>query len=392
MVARFVWASWLAIAIGCGGGDSGAGGVDAIAHVVKGPTSPTTSFTGRVVPAAPAAPADGQWALSAHHVQANITAISFQGAGTTPSTNMIPLTDCTVSFDATTASMSSLLDCAFAVPPGTYIGMNIALDSSYEVTISDQTNGFFTDPTAPGGLTTTEPTAGASAVTLTPSFGNGFQQVFATPLVVTASSTPAIYVEVDAVQTVYVSVRGGTPVFGQIQSSQPVVLPPIFVFPTVGAPGSAKYFAQAMTAGGVDLDPATNSAEVRVYSGSDGQPVYAFIAYTSQAVGACFTNQSTFGAYATDPSLSPAFNDGSKIGGWLARDPSGTDCWTLPANSAYSTYAAYISMPDVSTLGAATTFSCEATATPTAPASGTYASGCPAITASGSVSLGLVAD
>lgn len=395
---------WFVLVAGCGNGGGGGhpadapseidsprdstSGVHAVAHVVKGPTNPSAMFAPRVVPAAPA---DGQWALSPHSVQMTLTTISFEGSGTTPSTGMMPLTGCTVTFDAATASMSALTDCMFDLPPGTYASMNIGIDPAYHVTIDDSTNGFYTDA---NGITTTAPAGGASAATVTAALGNGFQHLFSTPLVVTAASTPSIYVVVDAVQTVYVTVSGGTPAFGQNQMGTPVILPPVFAFPTVDAPGKAEYFAQAMTAGGVDLNPATNSAEVRIYSDAAGQPVYAFIAYTSQAIGPCFTNQYGFGAFATDPSQSQTFNDGSKIGGWLAKDPSGTFCWTLPADKTYSTYAAAISMPDTSTLGAATTFSCAATSSPTPPPSGsyTYAAGCPTLTPTASVSLGLVAD
>jgi hypothetical protein len=357
---------------------------------VKGPTNPSANFAPRAVAAAPA---DGQWALSPHAVQLKIDTISFQGAGTTPGANTT-LSNCTVTFDAATTSMSALTDCAFDLPPGTYVGMNIGIDPAYQVTIDDATNGFYTDSTVSGGLTTTAPAGGATAVTVTPAFGNGAQNLFNTPLVVSAASTPSIYVVVDAVQTVFVTVSGGTPAFGQNQMGTAVVLPPVFAFPSVDAPGKAEYFAQAMTAGGVDLDPATNSAEVRIYSDSAGQPVYSFIAYTSQAIGPCFTNEHGFAAFATDPSQSQTFNDGSKIGGWLAKDPSGTFCWTLPADKTYATYAAAISLPDASALGAATTFSCAATSSPTPPPAGnyTYAAGCPTLTPTASVSLGLVAD
>jgi hypothetical protein len=384
-------------------GSSSRSGVNAVAHVLKGPTAGPASGAAPSVRAA--APADGTWVLSPRSVKATLTGIQFQGGGSTTTTNEIPLSNCSVTFDATAAALSPLLDCSFDIPIGTYVGMRLVLAPTYQVTISDAANGFFTDPAAPGGISSTQPAGGASPVTITATFGNGFQQYFSSPLVVSTSSpdagtapAPAIYLVMDAVQTVNVTVKSGAPSFGVVQpaNGQFALFPPVFVFPTIGAVGRAQYYAQSNTAGDFKNDSAINTAVVRVYlqPGADAQPAHAFIANTSQTVGACFTNQYAFGAFPVAPADQPPFSDGSRVGGWLARDSSGTLCWVLPADKTYSTYAAYIRMPSVSTLGTSTTFACAATSNPTPPSSGsTYAAGCPAMpTPTASATLWLVAQ
>jgi hypothetical protein len=380
-----------------------------VAHVLKGPSAGASGGPSRVGKgpgtrtAKPlATPADGTWVLSPHSVKATITAIQFQGTNASNGTQQIPVSGCSVTFDASAAALTPLLDCAFDIPFGTYTGMNLFLAPTYDVTISDTVNGFFTDPATMGGISNVAPAGGAAPVTITATFGNQFGQFFSSPLVLSSSgpdggTAPAIYLVLDAVQTLSVTVKSGAPSFGIVQpaNGQFALPPPIFVFPTIGGVGRAQYYAQSNTAGDFENDSVVNTAVVRVYwqPGANGQPAYSFIADTSQGIGACFTDQYAFGAFPVAPGDEPPLNDGSRVGGWLASDPSGTLCWALPADKAYMTYAAYISMPSVSTLGSSTTFSCLSTASPTPPSSGsTYAAGCPAITPTATATMYLVAQ
>ena len=94
----------------------------------------------------------------------------------------------------------------------------------------------------------------------------------------------------------------------------------------------------------------TGSTIVRLYSGSDGQPIYAFISYASQGISAtCFANAGPKAAFAADQATPD--NAGDKIGGWLARDPTGTLSRVLPTDGTYTTCTAYLTMPSLSVIG-----------------------------------------
>ncbi|MBL0214371.1 MAG: hypothetical protein IPQ07_10840 [Myxococcales bacterium] len=82
-----------------------------------------------------------------------------------------------------------------------------------------------------------------------------------------------------------------------------------------------------------------------------------------------------------------------RSGGWLGRDSTGTICWALPADPAYTTYAGLLTLPELTTLGTSAALTAQQTTTPMPPTSGSnYASGCPTVTGGTSKTVTLVAQ
>lgn len=378
---------------GCFGGDGGGGGgddddddggtVDGVAHVVQGATAPPAlQLTG-----APLLPADGGWTVSPDQVRVSITRLNFQGAAPEASTGS-DFIDCVVTYDRSAPSLSSLLDCPFAIAPGTYTSMNLFTDPIVEILISDAVNGIFTDLDSATGLSTVAPVGGADLVPVTTEFGGGFEQFFTSALVVGTADSLSVSFVVDAVHTAQITVSGsGTTLeFGNYF--------PARVFPTLGTPGVPQYYSSAGTAdnynGSIVL-----AHMVRVYfeAGADAQPVRASFDQLAGPLNPC--QAGAFGyVFPGDPDVSPPSSSGDRAGGWLGLDPTDTLCGALGSDSTFSGYQSYFTMPYAANVGDSTLLTCELTSTPTPPSSGTtYEAGCPAMVAVlSSASLMLVAD
>ena len=116
--------------------------------------------------------ADGHWALSPDQAHVTIDSLTFQGA-TAGDVQVVMLSNCKPTYVRDQPALSPVLDCPFMIPAGTYVGMGIAVASTFDVLVDDATAGFFTDPTAATKLSTTAPTGGAQFVSLTVSTGAG---------------------------------------------------------------------------------------------------------------------------------------------------------------------------------------------------------------------------
>ncbi len=367
----------------CGSGDDdgvhdAAGAADAarargVAHIVHGAAPPTTL---RATGPARGAPTDGKWDVSPDQVRVTLTRIRLERADGGSGGE---LTDCALSFDKASASLTNLLDCPFPVDPGTYLSMTVFVDGAFEVLISDPSNGIFTDASAPSGLSAAEPSGGATFVDYVRPLGEaGFQALFVEPLIVDAADDVELTVVLDAIQTIPMTVSNGgnTLAFGNLDYA------PANVFPTLTAPGVARVYTSANTAESYN-DDVVLANKLRVYSSASGEPIYLFTEQTATAINTCALPAP---AYPSAPGGTPP------VGGWLARDATGTTCWASSRDS-WATYDGYFTFADVTTVGATGTLSCQDTTSPTPPASGsTYAAGCPAITASATATLMLVAD
>lgn len=377
--------------VSCTGGDKDDGGnvprIAGVASIVHGPSLPASFNVG-----APsfAAPTDGQWYVSPDQVRVRVDRVNFAGHAGAPGDGA-DLVDCVLTFDRTTPSLSNLLDCPFEIAPGTYGGMTVFVNGEFEILVSDATNGIHTDPASATGLSATAPAGGAAFVPYSRPLGaTGVEQQFPAPLVVGSGDTISLSVVMDAVQTVILDVSGGGTVLAFNGSSWS----PVNLFPTLGAPGVARYFTTAGTADSYN-DSVVLANILRVYyaAGSNGQPVYSLNQQVANTINTCAANAFTKAAHPADPATTVPNDAGAKIGGWLGRDPAGTTCWALPADPAYSAYEAYLTLSNVTVVGSSGVLSCVNTATPAPPTSGpTYASGCPAITADATATLTLVAD
>lgn len=139
---------------GGGGGDdvdaAGGGGVAGVAHVVQGATPPPAFALNTGVAT------DGKWYVSPDRLAITLTRVNF--AGETPESGTgADLVDCVVTYDRAGDTLDELLDCPFSIAPGTYLGINVFVDSTVEVFIDDAVNGIFTDPGSETGVSSTEP-------------------------------------------------------------------------------------------------------------------------------------------------------------------------------------------------------------------------------------------
>ncbi|HUS65157.1 MAG TPA: hypothetical protein VMZ28_11470 [Kofleriaceae bacterium] len=368
---------------GGGGGDPDAGGgagVTGVAHVVQGATPPPAfALTS-------GASSDGKWYVSPDQIQVTLTRINF--AGTTPENSTgADLTDCVVTYDRGNDTLDPLLDCPFSIPPGTYLGMNLfRADGPATILIDDAINGIYTDPGSPTKLSGTEPDGGAAPVEVSFGLGGGAEQFFAEPLVVEEGDTVSLAVVVDAVQsaTIEVSDGGDTLEFNDYF--------PAYVLPTLGSAGTPQFYTSSGTADSYNDDLVLANI-LRVYYDANDSPVYSLFQQRAGAFGTCLDGVYGIGAYPADPDEVTPLNDGSRAGGWLGKDDTDTLCWAYAADNTYETYNNYLTMDHVDTVGMTTTVSCEQTADPTPPTSGsTYASGCPAIAADTTVELTLTAQ
>ena len=366
--------------VACGGGDDGGGpdGTPGTAHVLQGATTMKTTATF----VAGSGLAAGNWYVSPDKVKVKLTRINF--AGTTQQTSTgVDFTDCVVTYDRARPTLSSLLDCPFTIAPGTYNSMNLFLDPTPEVLISDATNGLYTDPGVPSKLSATAPAGGASFVPVPVTLGAGFEVFFAAPLVVTDEPV-SLSIVIDAVQTVQIRLSGGaTPAFSDYF--------PAYVFPSVGGAGKPQYYTSAGTADTYD-DTTVLANIIRFYYEPSGAPNYSVFQQRGMSLMGCAGGAHGIGAYAADNRTTTPNTDGSRPGGWLGLDSTNTMCWVYAADQTFSTYASYLTMRKAANVGDSTTLNCLDTATPTPPTSGTYATGCPAITPAVSVPLTLVAD
>ena len=374
--STWAWCASAAVLAACGGGgstgtdggpgtDGGSGGTPGTAHVVQGATTPRATVT-RTRPGAGLT--SGTWYVSPDQVRIRLTRINFAGATPQDSTGA-DLVDCTVTYDRAAATLAPLLDCPFSIAPGTYTSMNLFVDPTADVLIADGTHGLYTDPAAPTLLSSTAPTDGAAFVSVTATLGTSFQQFFSTPLVVTDQPV-SLSIVVDAVQTIQLTTTGGAaPAFGTYF--------PAYVFPSVGGVGAPQYYTSSGTADTYD-DATVLANIIRVYYEPGGAPMYSLFQQRGMSLMGCADGAFGIGAYAADNRSTMANTDGSRPGGWLGLDATNTMCWVYAGDAAFTTYANYLTMTKVDSVGATATLSCAETTAPTPPASGaTYAGGCP---------------
>src|SRR4051812_44123637 len=146
--------------------------------------------------------------------KAKITFMSIQfrtttGDGSSPST----FADCTVTYDRSLSSGSTLLDCPFTAPVGEVTQMQLVYSTTVQLLVSDATIGIYSDPTVASKYSTTAPAGGAAFVPMTITIGGegvttrGLPVIFATPVTIEEGTTPTLYVTVDMIHTVQMKVN-----------------------------------------------------------------------------------------------------------------------------------------------------------------------------------------
>jgi hypothetical protein len=340
--------------------------VPAVARVLNGVT-PDVTLRG-----APAPLGDGLWAVSPDQVEVPFQEIRF--VNDNGNENRIDLTGCTAIYDRAAPTLSERLDCDFQVPPGTYTHLGIDFQPPLGILIDDPVNSLYTDGS---GLTRTPPAGGA---TFSPLDGleSGSRIQLVEPLIVDQDPVD-IKVVMTALHTVNVEVNGSTATFAGGVGLQ--------LFVTPDPVGGAAFYSAASTA---ETLAAPGGTEMLLFYEDAATPSYLFLV-PSDVHRACLGEGTRMEAFATSPG--ELDKEGQTMGGYLGLDDSGTVCFALPKDPAYTEYQAIFAMPEVSEIGGTTTLSCEVTSAVPEPVSGpNWSSGCPEITPTAEGELRLLAN
>ena len=348
--------------LGACGDDGGGGTGSGMAQMLNG-ASP-----GRVQSVAPlvrAAPMEGIWQVSPTVLKAPLVGLQFteQDLGQVP---RIDLTDCAITFDLRMPGLAQTVACPFTLPAGTYTGVAPVFGATYEATIDDAVNGFYTDPGSPAKLSATAPAGGAAPVTLTnPATMGGSAVTFPAPIVVADGGTIAISVLLNGLQSLQINVTGGVPKFGvdgmgmagfpssTAAAGMPAAIS-YYVNGTLGTPYSYRASAVGMDAFAVGV----------LYS-NDMKP-----AFLSMGINGQLSNCGPIQARFVFP---------GKHNGYLGLDSAGVLGWVGYSDGANQTISAEMAMPQASTLGGSTSFKCLQTTTDPMPPGDSFSSGAPMI-------------
>lgn len=322
-----------------------------------------------------------QYIISPNKAKITFKSVVFKGAsGSTLATST--LTDCVVTYDRTKSSGTSLLDCPFDVPTGEIGQMSVAFSTTLQLYVDDTTTGIYSSAAATGGFSTTRPspepdfvdflvTAGASSNERSTSV------IFSSPITVAEGSLPEIYITTDMVHTTQIEVTGTGTTLGPITvgSNDPVAL-----FGGL-TKGTSLFYSEKTS---IDSYKVMGVNNLRVFYDAENKPLYLI---GSNAF--CGSDGGYKAAWASAPVGDP---NGAQIGGWLGKDATNVLAWALPMGTNYSTYNAYFTMQEQTSVGGATTLNCKASTSPPEPTDGkTYASGAPAITGPTTYTLNLLA-
>ncbi|MBI1908600.1 MAG: hypothetical protein HYS22_00285 [Deltaproteobacteria bacterium] len=364
---------------GCGSSSSSSDdSVDTIsgtASFLNGATPATGSagaLTGVTLGQAAVTPSDGNWLLSPDKMILTLTSI---GLVTSSGSNSGALsnTTCTITYDRSQVGLAKLVDCPFTVDPGTYASIILYFDATYQILISDSTNGFYT--TSSGITTGASPSGGAQNLTVTTTssgstFGN--TSYLASPLTIAKGDTVTLSIVISGLQFFRVNVSGGTVGLGSSGSSDPF-RPDMTA--SVTAPASLGFYVAPKIGTALSYNSST--------AGATG--ITSVSTYFSSATTPTFL---VLGLNGTPDSCSPIGVSGAingppndnTLGGYLGLDSNGVLGWAVPTDNKWTTYAAEFSMPQLTVLNQTTQLKCKKISTDPAPSGNTFASGAPNIT------------
>jgi hypothetical protein len=317
---------------------------------------------------AAAAASDGNWQISPTKLHAPITALEFQSMTKGPVD--IPVTGCAVDFDLTQPGLAQSVACSFVLPADTYTGAGPKFDTTFDLTIDDSFNGFYTDPAAGAKITTTAPAGGGQPITLPNPRGpggTGVQQTrFDMPLVVNDGDTVTVSMMFNALQAFQISINGGVPALGVDSSGNAGFCDTVTA---VGQPAAIAFYVNPVLGTAYSY----NLSQIGMQN-----PLSVSVLYTNSMQPGFLGD-----ANGNLPGCGP-FNVGfvfpGKGNGYLGLDSSGVLGWAgLATSGATSTVVAVMRMPQAATKGATTTFDCLNTTTDPMPAGDSFSSGAPVI-------------
>ena len=305
--------------------------------------------------------------VSPRKAKITFTSVEFRGAnGVLLGTST--LGDCTVTYDRSLSSASSLLDCAFILPVGDIHQIAVYFNKSMQLLVSDPTFGIYSNPASPTGFSTAAPVGGAAFVPFTVTIGDNSPTratpiIFSSPVSIVAGSTPKLYITTDMIQTFQLSVNTGGTTLTPKANNDPVAL---FGGPT---PGRSSFYSNANAIDSYKVGSVNAFKSLRIFYDQAGAPLFLMTPVSDTFCGAFDTPK---GAWASPPM--------NGIGGWLGRDSNKILAWAVPQTTAYAAYTAYFVMAEPTAIGQQTILRCKSSASPPTPVDGkTYSSGAPAM-------------
>jgi hypothetical protein len=330
----------------------------------------------------PPAVSDGPYALSPTTMTMTVTAIGFLAPGESHNdVRLETIEPCTATYDRSLGALAVLSDCGIPVRTGEIGGLVIGYDTTYAVVIDDQTAGIFSDPDAPGGLTTTRPPNGPRPINVRDQ--NAQEEMgqvastFVTPLVIEPDSAPQVSVVFEPTHWIKATSMGGVFAPPWMGGNPPII-------PAMSRFARAAYYTNLPSTMSYHwaCDFHTCMSLLFLYS-DEVTPV----SVTWQDNSICGSGGSAV-----------AFNgNGANFGtaGMLGLDSAGMLAWASPAatNDQVPSYTGVYAMPQGTALGQASVVSYRCGADVPPPVAGpTYASGAPTFVADGTLSLTLWAQ
>lgn len=365
--------------------------VPATASVLNGPTTAALQASDHSVRGAlrPAAAADGSYRLSPSKMSITVTGISMLPEGKfDPIDEVSRVSGCTATYDRSRGSLAVLDECSLEVPEGTYGGITILYSNTFDVVMDDAAAGIYSDPGAPGLLSSTPPPGGPQPIQVRDQNDDRDEGAatlfFASPVTIGKDSPPSIYVVFDPTHWIVADVNGGVFSAPRMSGNPPII-------PSLSAFGKAAYYSNMAT---------PMSYDARTCSGSSC--VGFLFLYADDATPVTVTWQEHDLCRSMGGTHVVSFNgDGTAMGtyGRLGLDGDGTLAWASPGPvsgdhpPSISGYVGVFSMSQAGTVGDATTLSYRCTTDVPPPVSGpNYSSGAPSFTPDGTLSLTLLAQ
>jgi len=308
-------------------------------------------------------PATAGWNISPNQLTVTIPEIDFI---TSSGGNVSALaTTCTATYDSSKPSATQLGTCALTLASGTYVGVAITYNTTFQAVVNDTTNNIYSDPTQSSLLNTTAPSGGAQSVNV--GFGgsgsagttNGSTTYFPTPQTFSATSTPTISIFIDPTHWLQTTFNGT--LFSQTLSWTGGAS----IYANIGGAGKALLISDAGTTG--NIHPMQGFNDFKIFYSDATTP--AAVASTFKS---CTTSGSVFsGAWNSAPQTTCTSASGCYgAGGYLGLDSSSNLSWAFPSDGTFTSYAAVMSMPIPTTVGNTTTLSYVCSDTAPAPAGG----------------------
>jgi hypothetical protein len=378
--------SVLAIVIFVGGCGSGVGYsvTTGTLNVLNGPTnSPVLAGLPKQVASLPLQ--DGDYALSPSKMTMTVTGIGFiPPAGNANEVQITSISPCAATYDRSVGSLALLRSSDITVPVGTFGGVTIEYSVTYTMVMNDSIAGIYSDPDAPGHLTTTAPAGGGRPIQIRDQNSNGdyghATTYFDPPITIDKDSVPQIYAVFDPTHWVKATLNNGTFSAPRMGGNPPII-------PSLSSFGKAAFYSNIGTPmsylwGGRGID--------------SGISLLFLYADAAKPVSVTWQDHDICSPMGGDPVV--AFNgNGTLFGtfGMLGLDASHTLAWASPGQASgdgtISGYSGVFKMPEISTIGQTTVVSYLCTSNVPQPVSGpNYSSGAPNFTAGGTLTLMLL--